>query len=518
MVWPHLHGTKVTPNRLAVSDVSRVYPAEPSNVTGSPNHSAINSTAAPLLGERWWMAPAFAILALVMLLAVPAVVDNRIGRARSQIALATESARVPVNDLEASFASQLLVRNGGVPARDIPAFATRAKLNADFATLGKAVRELGLQSSPYYKDLSDRLAAWDAASHDGTASSAQEGLDLLASAERLDSVLTSVADVQRIEVQRLERIDLLTPAILAPFALIAIIIVMWAERRTLRFARLAEEQRAHVVQAGEARAALLRGVTHDIKNPLGAAAGYAELLEDGIVGPIPPKQLDMVRRIHRLVQAAVQTIADLLELAQADGELHVQHANTDLEQIVGEVVDDHRGIARERGVDVDVALEPTSLVTDQLRVRQILANLVSNAIKYTPSGGHVRVSIVPSQRSTDRGKVVGIEVRDTGPGIASELHERVFDEFFRVPGNEAQVENGNGLGLAISRRLARLLGGDVTLADADGGGAVFTLWFPSSVGARERVQENVWETSSLHEDTSPDSQRSSGAHLSANAH
>lgn len=173
-------------------------------------------------------------------------------------------------------------------------------------------------------------------------------------------------------------------------------------------------------------------------------------------------------------------------------------------------------MARERGVDVEVAGEPTSLVTDPLRVRQILANLVSNAIKYTPSGGHVRVSIVTSQRATDRGKIVGIEVRDTGPGIASELHERVFDEFFRVPGNEAKVENGNGLGLAISRRLARLLGGDVTLAAADGGGAVFTLWFPSK--ARERVQENIRETSLLHENTSPDSQRNSGAHFSANAH
>ena len=466
------------------------------------------------------MPSAFAILALILLLAVPAIVDNRLGKVRSQIVLATESARVLVNDLEASFASQLLVRNGAVPPKDLPAFATRAKLNADNAKLREAVRELGLQGSPYYTDLNNRLDAWDATSHSGTAPNAQEGLDLLASAERLDSILTTVVDARRVEAQWLERIDFLTPVILAPIALIAIMIVMWAERRTLRFAQLAEDERAHVVQASAARAALLRGVTHDIKNPLGAAAGYAELIEDGIVGPLPEKQLDMVRRIHRLVQSAVQTIADLLELAQADGELHVQQVATDLDQVVSEVVDDHRGMARERGVDVDAvaAAEQTSLVTDQLRVRQILANLVSNAIKYTPSGGNVRVSIVTSQRSTDRGKVVGIEVRDSGPGIPSELHERVFDEFFRVAGNGTKPESGNGLGLAISRRLARLLGGDVTLADADGGGAVFTLWFPSSARGRERVQENARETSLLHENNSPDSQRSSGTHLSAGAH
>ena len=451
----------------------------------SPKDNAINPKAAPLLGERWWMPSAFAILALILLLAVPAVVDYRIGKVRRQVGLASESARVLVNDLEASFASQLLVRNGRVPPGDIPAFATRGKLDADNAALRVAVREIGPQAMPYYNDLGNRLKAWDASTHDGTAPSAQQGLQLLASAERLDSILTSLSNARRVERQRLERIDFLTPVILAPIALIAIIIVMWAERRTLRFARLAEEERAHVVQAGEARAALLRGVTHDIKNPLGAAAGYAELLEEGIVGPIPEKQLDMVRRIHRLVQTAVGTISDLLEVAQADGELHVKRVQTDLDVIVTEIVDDHRGMARERGVDIAVDTHPASLVTDPLRVRQILANLLTNAIKYTPSGGHVRVSIVDSQRVNDRGKVVGVEVRDTGPGIPSELHERVFDEFFRVPSDGAKVENGNGLGLAISRRIARLLGGEVTVSDAEGGGAVFTLWFPSSRPVRK---------------------------------
>ncbi|HEY3258375.1 MAG TPA: HAMP domain-containing sensor histidine kinase [Gemmatimonadaceae bacterium] len=301
---------------------------------------------------------------------------------------------------------------------------------------------------------------------------------ILASAERLDSILATMSGVRRVEVQRLERIDVITPAILSPVALIAIIIVMWAGRRTVRFAHIAEEERARVVRAGEARAALLRGVTHDVKNPLAAAAGYAQLLEEGVVGPVPDRQLDMVRRIHRLVQTAVQTIADLLELAQGDGELHIEQTPTDLAEVVEQVVEDHRGIAREHGVGVAVAADPTPLVIDPDRVRQILANLLSNAIKYTPPGGHVRVSIVNSRRATD--PRVGVEVRDTGPGIPPDLHEKVFEEFFRVRDTGASVANGNGLGLAISRRIARLLGGDVTVADADGGGAAFTLWFPPS--------------------------------------
>jgi len=362
--------------------------------------------------------------------------------------------------------------------RNIPAFATRGQLDADNAALRTAVHEIGPEAVARYNELSDRLNAWDASVHDGTAPTAQQGLELLTSAERLDSLLATMSAARRVEVRRLERIDVITPVILAPIALIAIIIVMWAGRRTLRFARLAEEERAQVVRAAEARSALLRGITHDVKNPLGAAAGYAELMEEGLVGPVPPRQLEMVRRIHRLVQTGVQTITDLLELARTDGDLQIEYGTSDLAGIVDEVVVDHQGMAREHGVDITVTARPTPIVTDPLRVRQILANLVSNAIKYTPSGGHVRVSVVHAQRP-QLGEAVGVEVRDTGAGIPPELHEKVFEEFFRVRNTGGSAANGNGLGLAISRRIARLLGGDVTVSDGDGGGAVFTLWFTS---------------------------------------
>jgi two-component system OmpR family sensor kinase len=115
-------------------------------------------------------------------------------------------------------------------------------------------------------------------------------------------------------------------------------------------------------------------------------------------------------------------------------------------------------------------------------VRQVLANLLSNAIKYTPAGGDVSVSIIRrSGANAPSGRDIGVEVRDTGRGIPSELRNHVFEEFFRVRTGAAS-ENGNGLGLAISRRIARLLGGDVTFADGDGRGSVFTLWLAASRG------------------------------------
>jgi signal transduction histidine kinase len=253
-------------------------------------------------------------------------------------------------------------------------------------------------------------------------------------------------------------------------------LVLWSGRRVLRFARVAERERVQVIRAADARTALLRGVTHDVKNPLGAAAGYAQLLEESVVGPLTEPQLGMVRRIHRLVHMSVQTVTDLLELARADGgDLPLEYAEADLGALVADVVEDHRGMAQEHGLSLCATTDPTPLVTDPLRVQQVLANLVSNAIKYTPRDGTIGVRIVRDDRRGARGDRVGVEVRDTGPGIPPDLHARVFEEFFRVRG-AGLAANGNGLGLAISLRIARLLGGDVTYADNAGGGSVFTLW------------------------------------------
>ena len=455
------------------------------------NHESVN--AVPLLSHRHWMPSAFAILALIALLVIPAVVDKRLAKVRTQLVAANDAARVPVNDLEATFASELLARNSALPPGNIPAFATKAKRDADNAQLRATVYKFGPPASTYYNDLNARLNAWDRSPHDGTPRSTLQGLELLASAERLDSLLTKMSYSRRNEVLRLEQIDVITAVVLAPIALIAILIIMWGERRTRRLAKLAEQEREAVIRAGEARAALLRGVTHDVKNPLGAAAGYAQLMEDGIVGPVPPRQLEMIRRINRLVQNASHTIADLLELARGDGELRVEYITSDLGEIVAQVIEDHRGMARERDIDLDVSAPPTPIETDPAHVREILSNVVSNAIKYTPPGGRVHASIVDARRASKRGDVIGVEVRDTGPGIPPELHEKVFEEFFRI-GNangNGNNRNGNGLGLAISRRLARLLGGDITLDDADGGGAAFTLWLTSAALPRPMHERGV---------------------------
>ena len=271
---------------------------------------------------------------------------------------------------------------------------------------------------------------------------------------------------------------MLAPSVLAPIALIAILIVVSSGQRMRQFAELAQEERIQMLRAVETRASLLRGVTHDVKNPLGAAAGYAQLLEEGLAGPLEPSQIKMVQKIQRLVQTAVQTVTDLLELARADSKLHIEYARDDLANILASVVDDHAGMARAKHIELSVAASRTPIVTDPLRVRQILTNLLSNAIKYSPDGGRVELKVVSSEGVERIADCVGIEVRDSGPGIPVELQSKVFQEFFRVRAGD-DAPNGNGLGLAISRRIAQLLGGDVRFMEAENGGAVFTLWLPS---------------------------------------
>jgi signal transduction histidine kinase len=436
-----------------------------------------------MLSAWWWAPSAFVILSLLALLGTPIAVELRVRGLRTRYTDGSEHARVLLNDLEASFASQLLLRNRPPTPRDTILGATRAQLEDDEAGLRTATREAGPSAVARLNELSNLLHDWESSSHDDASASADEGLKLMATAEQLDAELTRISTSQRTEIRRLEHLNVVYAAILAPIALVAMGVVMWSGRRVLRFARVAESERAQVVRAAEARTALLRGVTHDVKNPLGAAAGYAQLLEESVVGPLSEPQLGMVKRIHRLVHMSVQTVTDLLELARADGgDLHLEYAEADLAAIVAEVVEDHRGMAQEHGLSIRATTNPTPLVTDPLRVQQVLANLLSNAIKYTPRDGTIQVRIVKDEQRPARASRVGVEVRDTGPGIPPELRARVFEEFFRVRAS-GFTANGNGLGLAISRRIARLLGGDVTYADNDGGGSVFTLWLRQSRAA-----------------------------------
>lgn len=227
----------------------------------------------------------------------------------------------------------------------------------------------------------------------------------------------------------------------------------------------------------------MREIVHDLKNPLGAAAGYADLLADGISGPLTSQQLEMVLHIRHLIRVSLERVADLLDLVHTEtAALPLVIEEIDASRLIRELIGDYQGEARQKGLalDVQVATQPLLAQTDAAAVRRIVGNLLSNALKYTPPQGRVSVSLqylVP-ERPVAGGDML-IEVRDTGPGIPANQREQIFDLFFRLASTEG-VTPGNGIGLSTSRRLARLLGGDISVANNDAGGAVFTVRLPCS--------------------------------------
>jgi signal transduction histidine kinase len=444
-----------------------------------------------VLTRTWWVPIAFVVAALLLLLATPIFVSYRVVRLRQALSDGSEQARVLVNDLEAAIATQLYVRDDVGDGSDRGADSIYAAAVAQERQDLRALEALVPTISPEAVALFTELRTFDQQWHErsdpavGVAHGARgEGERprqpiVLRAAQRLDSYLEQLSASRREEIRRVERMNALLAAVLAPLALGSALVVFWMGRRVLYFAQAIDRDRSALARSIEARAALMRGVTHDVKNPLSAASGYAELLEEGVAGPLTAEQTEMLQRMRRLIRVSVDTVSELLELSQAEaGRLRIERVATDLTRLVREIVDDYRAAAREKQLSVEVTLPdtPVQVATDPARVRQIVANLLSNAIKYTPSGGRLAVRL-RTEQGNGASPPAYVEVSDSGPGVPEELRERVFEEFFRVPSTSG-VADGTGVGLAISRRLARLLDGDITLTGAPGGGASFTLRLP----------------------------------------
>lgn len=240
-----------------------------------------------------------------------------------------------------------------------------------------------------------------------------------------------------------------------------------------------ERRREELERVTESRSRLMRGFSHDLKNPLGAADGHAQLLEEGVVGELTEKQKGSVARIRGSIHGALGLIEDLLELARAEaGQIEVERQPVDVREVAWEMAEEYRAAAEARELELTAELpDRLSLIdSDASRIRQILGNLISNAVKYTGEGGvAVRVDVRGQGRAPGSGRWLAVDVSDTGLGIPEEKREEIFREFTRL---EPGARRGAGLGLAISQRIAEALGGKITVESEVGKGSTFTLWLP----------------------------------------
>ncbi len=244
---------------------------------------------------------------------------------------------------------------------------------------------------------------------------------------------------------------------------------LFEEQRALT-ARL-EETNASLARASEAKSRFLASVSHELRTPMNAILGFTDALLGGVDGPLNPEQTASLNWVQRGGRDLLGLINEILDLSKIEaGRLTIDAQPFDPRELVATVVARSRSLAAQKGLDFswEDREAPAEVVLDRQRVSQILVNLFGNALKFTREG-EVRVETSGASESVFR-----VAVRDSGPGIAPDLHEAIFEEFRQAEGEEA----GTGLGLAISRRLARAMGGDVTLDSASGGGSTFYLTLP----------------------------------------
>jgi signal transduction histidine kinase len=215
-------------------------------------------------------------------------------------------------------------------------------------------------------------------------------------------------------------------------------------------------------------------VSHELRTPLTSIRGYLELVLDGEVGELTEEQSRYLLVVDRNVDRLLRVVGDLLFAAQVDaGTIALDCRTTDLDQLVREAVEAARPLAAEHEVELELDAEGgAELIGDRARLAQILDNLIANAVKFTPPGGHVDV------RTFREADVVVVEVADTGIGISDEDQDRLFQRFFRAEGAILHAIEGTGLGLAIVKAIVDAHGGELSVESISGQGTTFRIALP----------------------------------------
>jgi len=245
-----------------------------------------------------------------------------------------------------------------------------------------------------------------------------------------------------------------------------------SEFRTL--AERLQRANAELEHASQAKSEFLASMSHELRTPLNAILGFTDALLAGVDGPLNDEQQASLTWVQRGGRDLLALINDVLDLSRIEaGKLVINPQPFSPRELVEAVCGQHRRLAEEKGIDLtwEDQGSPSEVVLDRQRTQQILVNLLGNAVKFTEKG---EVAVILGPVGRDR---VKISVRDEGPGIRLEDRELLFQEFRQV-GAASHMAGGSGLGLTISRRLARMMGGDISLRSRPGKGSTFVVTLP----------------------------------------
>jgi signal transduction histidine kinase len=258
-------------------------------------------------------------------------------------------------------------------------------------------------------------------------------------------------------------------------------------------AKVAElEQRVHREQAlverlhvaARLKTEFLARMSHELRTPLNAIIGFAELLREQAYGPLNERQAKYIANIHRGGTLLLDLINDLLDFSKLEaGRLALEPIEFAPALAIQEVVEGLGPAAAHKAIRVELSVDPRlgSLTADRTRFKQVVHNLLGNAIKFTPEGGRVAVAARATRRPGERGRVANwltVSVSDSGIGIPPEEHATIFEAFYQVDGSYARAFEGKGLGLALAKRLVELHGGQIWVHSRPGEGSDFSFVLP----------------------------------------
>ncbi len=245
---------------------------------------------------------------------------------------------------------------------------------------------------------------------------------------------------------------------------------------SLRVQRALEERNAALENADLLKSRFISNMSYELRTPLNTIIGFTEILQSGLAGDLNVRQADYVSNVLEASQHLARMVGDILDLATIQaGFMQLDIQDTDVATIVTELVRTARTAADEKSITVSVNrnIKPLPAACDTARIRQVLANLLGNAIKFTPEGGTVEIHALPPEPDIPEIRII---IEDTGGGISEEDRERVFESF--VQASSGTKQSGAGLGLALSKSLIELHGGRIVLGGSTAGGTSATCYIP----------------------------------------
>jgi signal transduction histidine kinase len=248
-----------------------------------------------------------------------------------------------------------------------------------------------------------------------------------------------------------------------------------------------QDKNRQLAEASQNKSQFLSSMSHELRTPLNAIIGLTDMMATNAARFGTEKALEPLKRVHNAGTHLLGLINQVLDLSKIEaGKLELSPESVNLVPLIDEVVGTARHLAEQNKnrLSVDAPADLGALYVDPMRLRQILLNLLSNACKFTKEG---EVSL--RARKVGNGRdMVELAVTDTGIGMTPEQLGKLFQEFSQAEASTAKKYGGTGLGLAITRKLARLMGGDVTVTSESGKGSVFTVRLPGSGDTKSRPQ------------------------------